>query len=129
MNQCVEISGTAVRATGRVLSALGTLSPVEVGDMAHEAVEFIRNNYLRGQALERITGETYESVHAYYVNGEWWIRPGVGIAGCLNYLARWVGTDREFMRPGFDRFLQGRGRTNMLESMTARIEKVWKETR
>lgn len=80
------------------------------GDVAKEGGEFIKEHYLRGQALQRITGRTHDSVKQFYVRSEqsWYIRPGVGIKGSLSYLARWIGTRREFMKPGFKRFLAER---------------------
>ena len=74
-----------------------------LGDVSHGAVKYIRQNYLRGQALRKITGETYKHLGQYYLKqtGQWFIRPGIGVKGQMNYLARWLGTDKDFMHRGF----------------------------
>lgn len=74
-----------------------------LGDEAHNLERVIKGNYLSGQALNKITGKTYDSVQAFFFrNTIWRVRPGVGVRGNLNYLARWTGTEHEFMRPAFD---------------------------
>lgn len=125
MRSSMEVSGSAEKATLGVRASLHTLAPSLIGDVAHEAVDFIKERYLRGQALNYITGETYGHVKAYYVKGEWWIRPGVGVAGCHNYLAKWVGTEREFMKPGFERFLNQRKKVE--DAVKERVEAKWAE--
>lgn len=81
-----------------------------LGDASHEFIPFVQYEYLRGQVLNRITGETSDSVQAWHPrkwkNGEqtYFIRPGVGIDGNLNYLYRWIGTEYEFMRPAWEHF-------------------------
>lgn len=74
-----------------------------LGDEAHNLERVIKSDYLSGQALNKITGKTYDSVQAFFFrNTIWRVRPGVGVKGNLNYLARWTGTEHEFMRPAFD---------------------------
>ncbi len=127
MRSRIDMSGNAEKATLAVRASLQTLAPSLVGDVAHEGADYIRQRYLRGQALNYITGETYGHVKAYYDRalGEWWIRPGVGIPGSHNYLARWVGTDREFMKPGFEAFLNQRKKVE--DAVRDRVEASWAE--
>jgi hypothetical protein len=103
----VEISGDAQERIERARDHIQGWITTFTGDIAQEGSAFIKDRYLRGQALRRLTGETFGSVKQFYVKKTrtWYIRPGVGVRGSLNYLARWIGTDREFMQPGFDRFL------------------------
>ncbi len=93
-----------------------------LGDVSHEAVKFIKQNFLQGQALKKITGETYEHVGQYYAKetGEWFIRPGIGVDGCQNYLARWLGTDKDFMHRGFEAYVSG---VNVVERVDNALEK------
>lgn len=127
MRSRVEVSGSAEKATLGVRASLATLAPSLIGDVAHEAVDYIRQRYLRGQALNYITGETYEHVNAYYdrARREWWIRPGVGVPGSHNYLAKWVGTEKEFMKPGFEAFLHQRVKVE--DEIKERVEDKWSE--
>ena len=84
---------------------------------ADKFVPFVRLNYLQGQKLRRITGRTASSIKAWTpkkgtikkhgLTKGVFIRPGVGIAGNLNYLGKWVNTEREFMRPALLRFRTG----------------------
>jgi len=69
-----------------------------VSQVAEEYAEWVRDRYLSGQVLRKITGETYESTKFFKLkSGEFAIRPGAGIDGRLNYLFKWVGTRRDFM--------------------------------
>ncbi len=78
-----------------------------VGDVAHEAGDYIKRYYLSGQALDVRSGLTRRSIKQFYDKREkaWYLRPGVGVRGSLNYLAKWIGTDKEFMVPGFKSFM------------------------
>ncbi len=83
---------------------------------AHDFIPFVQQNYLSGQKLKRRTGQTSDSVKTWmpgskklkvYSDITARVRPGVGITGSLNYLGRWTGTEREFMRPAFAAFAAG----------------------
>ena len=106
----VDISGDAEARLNRARSSISFWVISATGDIAREGADYIKDRYLRGRALDRITGTTAGSVKQFYDKKEksWYIRPGVGIRGSLNYLARWTGTRREFMQTGFNRFLASR---------------------
>lgn len=78
-----------------------------VGNGAHDACEYIKNTFLTGRALAKRTGETYDSIQVFYDKQvkSWYIKAGVGINGHLNYLFKWIGTSKEFMRPGWEEYL------------------------
>lgn len=81
----------------------------ELGDVAGEAVSFIKEHTLQGQILKKRSGVTYEHVGKWFSKktGSWWIRPGVGLTGLQNYLTRWVGTEKDFMHKGFEAYATG----------------------
>ncbi len=110
LSLAVEISGNAARTmeyaskhiSGWVFSALG--------DKTAEFIPFVQDGYLHGQAMRWVTGKTAGSVKMWSgrkrkKEDAWYVRPGVGIRGSLNYLYRWIGTPHEFMAPGFERFV------------------------
>jgi hypothetical protein len=106
----VEVGGDAIGRVRRASKHLSAWVQTATGDLAHEGADYIRMNYLRGQALNMRTGLTYRSLGQFWVDSEksWYIRPGIGVPKSQNYLARWIGTPREFMKPGFARFLESR---------------------
>lgn len=105
-----EVGGDAGRRVSRAARLLKGWVRSATGDVANEAGRHIKTRFLRGQALNYITGTTHDSLRQWFIprDGSWWIRPGVGIPGSLNYLAKWIGTEHEFMQPGFKDFLAGR---------------------
>lgn len=106
----IEITGDAPKRAKSAEKYIKTWIRSAIGDLAHDAIQFIKDNYLVGQALNRRSGLTCNSVKQFWVKNEqaWYLRPGVGVPGSQNYLARWIGTPREFMRPGFERYLASR---------------------
>ncbi len=97
---------------------IGSYVRTAIGDTAHEGSSFIKKNFMTGRAIRKLTGETYDSVQAYFAREDhsWYIRYGVRVKGHLNYIARWAGTKHEFLKPGFDAFVA----TKDLESEIAR---------
>ena len=82
-----------------------------VGNSSDEFVKDVKQNYLSGQKLGVITGETKSHVGAWRQKkyrgkrqSVFLIRPGINIDGLQNYLERWTGTKHEFMRPAFAAF-------------------------
>ena len=111
----ISDNGT-IKATSEKLEAIGEnrlMAWVKwaLGAESDEFVDFVRKNYLSGQRLDVITGETRSHVGAWMqkkLMGKrqtaFVIRPGKGIDGLQNYLERWTGTRHEFMRPAFAAF-------------------------
>jgi hypothetical protein len=69
--------------------------------------QFIRDKYLNGQALQKVTGDTYQHFGSVYSKKTktYIIRPGLGIPGNQNYLARWAKAENlkfghNFIGPG-----------------------------
>ncbi len=70
--------------------------------------EFIKENYLLGQKMDKKTGELFDSVkfikNKNFKSQSYVVLAGVGISGHLNYLNRYIGTQHEFMSPSFKRW-------------------------
>ena len=83
-----------------------------LGDSSDSFIAHVRSNYLSGQRLAVVTGETRSHVGAWMQKrlgadrhaNIFVIRPGKGIPGMQNYLERWTGTRHEFMKPAFASF-------------------------
>ena len=106
-----------------------------LGDESDTFVDFVKANYLSGQRLDVVTGETREHVGAWMqrkLKGKrqsvFFIRPGKGIPGLQNYLERWTGTKHEFMRPAFAAFGAESKIARAVESnINRQLEKAWNE--
>lgn len=114
----VDDKGTIAKARKR-LEAVGKKRleawvRYAMGEQTDEFVAFIKANYLSGQRMSVVTGETREHVGGWLqrkLRGKrgvltYLIRPGVGISGLQNYLERYVGTRHEFMGPAWQAFGQ-----------------------
>lgn len=111
----ISDNGT-IKATSEKLEAIGESRLMawvrwSLGEESDTFVDFVKENYLSGQRLDVITGETRDHVGAWMqkkLRGKrqsvFVIRPGKGINGLQNYLERWTGTRHEFMRPAFAAF-------------------------
>lgn len=91
-----------------------------LGNQADKLAEHIKDNYVSGQKINVITGETRNSIAAWAQKRSkrkndnapvFFVRPGViglngqkPIPGMLNYIGRWTGTSHEFMRPAYKTF-------------------------
>lgn len=105
-----------IKATNDAINAIGeerldAWVRWAVGAEADSFVDFVKANYLSGQKLNVVSGETRSHVGAWMqrkFRGKRMsvhvIRPGKGIPGLQNYLERWTGTKHEFMRPAFAAF-------------------------
>ena len=92
----------------------------ELGDQTDKLAEHIKVNYVSGQRINVITGETKNSIAAWSQRKSrrknpdaptYLVRPGVigldgkkPINGLLNYIGRWAGTKHEFMMPAYKTF-------------------------
>jgi len=119
-------------ALGEQLAKFGDALPnilsFSMGDIAHEMASFIRDKYLTGSPLEKVTGETYDSTRAYRVDegdegsdAGWFVDFGVGIHGYLNYLHKWAGTRRDFMTKGKRAYESGGGYMRLVEENLERM--------
>lgn len=83
--------------------------------------EFLINRQMSGQTLRQRTGRTVDSVKfgKDRKNGSWWVRPGIGIRGALNYLQgeRFERGARPFTRKG----VRGYRSTNEASRIAVRI--------
>jgi hypothetical protein len=76
-----------------------------VAEIANQYAEFLRNNYLSGQAIGVVSGATKGSVKfGKERSGVFNVRPGRGIAGSKNYLLRFERGNRPFMRTSWRAF-------------------------
>ena len=91
-----------------------------LGEQADKLAEHIKANYVSGQRINVITGETKNSIAVWLQRKSrrknpdaptYLVRPGVigldgkkPINGMLNYIGRWTGTKHEFMKPAYKTF-------------------------
>lgn len=89
---------------------------------ANEFAEYVRRFWVSGQAINIVTGETFNSIQPFVPANKrrklktddifYSVRPGVGIRGNLNFHGRWAKPNyqqfgHEFMRPAFIAFTAG----------------------
>ena len=89
---------------------------------ANEFAEYVRGYWISGNAINRVTGETFNSLMPFVPSRKrrknktdeiyYSVRPGVGIRGNLNFHGRWAKGayaqfGHEFMRPAFRAFTAG----------------------
>lgn len=106
-----------------------------IGEQSDEFVDFVKSNYLSGQSLKIITGETRDHVGAWLQrktkgkkSNTFLIRPGVRIHGLQNYIEKWTGTKHEFMKPAFMQFGSDARITRYVDmNLTKMFDKVQKE--
>lgn len=88
---------------------------------------FVKIGYLTGNPMKRRTGELFKSVKFIRTKGKpelsYTVVPGVGIRGHLNYLNRYVGTDKEFMKPSFKSWKNRKVIDQILENNFNKIAK------
>ena len=93
------------------MKRLGAWVQYSIASEADRFVTFTRINSLTVQRLRVVTGETRDHFGAWLAqkaNGRKGsvhvIRPGKGIPGRQNYIAKWTGTKHEFVIPSFREF-------------------------
>ena len=89
---------------------------------ANEFAEYVRTFWISGNAINKVTGETFNSLMPFVPSRKrrkrstdeiyYSVRPGVGISGNLNFHGRWAKPayrqfGHEFMRPAFRAFTTG----------------------
>lgn len=117
----ISIGGNAPETIKKLNEKYPAYVTMAIGDLSHSLADSIRSKFLHGKALDLITGQTEESVKAFYEkrSKSWFVRVGVGIPGSLNYLARWTGTEHEFMAPGFTDF---QNNTDIIDYLVKNVE-------
>lgn len=86
---------------------------------AEDYATYVKNNYLTGQAMKNRTGELYKSVKYLKDNkmtNSYIVMAGVGVTGHLNYLNRYVGTKKEFIKPAFKDWESQKRAFNIIEA-------------
>lgn len=118
------------------MQRLGAWVQYALRSEADDFTEYVKNSWLSGQAMNRRTGELYNSVKPWTPKGRpkkglfsnvqgVYIRPGVGIPGTLNYLGRYIGTEKEFMIPAFEQFTAlGRVQRAVEDNVAKMLDKV-----
>lgn len=89
---------------------------------ANDFAEYVRTFWASGQAISRVTGETFNTIMPFVPSRKrrknktdeiyYSVRPGVGVLGNLNFHGRWAKPayeqfGHEFMRPAFQAFTAG----------------------
>ena len=117
----IEVSGNAKENFQYTQNHLDKWLISAVGDKAHEYKSYAVGSF--EQYLTNRTGETRGSIQAWIPKrnlkakkAAWYIRPGVHIKGMLNYLFKWVGTDKDFMGGSFEQW----SRNAQIDEYTAR---------
>lgn len=93
------------------MKRLGSWVQYAVAQETDRFVTYTRVNSLTVQRLKIVTGETRDHFGAWLAqkaNGKKGsihvIRPGKGVPGRQNYIAKWTGTKHEFVLPSFREF-------------------------
>lgn len=101
----VVVSGTAYEDFKELEEDFDKIFNYGLFKSAEDYATYVKNRYLSGQAMKYRTGELYKSVK-YLKDSKstnsYIVMAGVGVTGHLNYLNRYVGTDKEFIRPAFE---------------------------
>lgn len=98
----IEIAEQGIKQFGDDLPDIANLI---TNAIASEYAEYVKSNYLSGQVLQAITGETRDSVKFYdEKTAVYRVRPGTGIPGNLNYLAGLARKGYDFMGPSAEAF-------------------------
>lgn len=107
----IEVSGNAKENFEYTQKHLKKWLISAVGDKSHEYKDYAVSTF--EQYLKNRTGETRGSIQTWIPKrnvrankAEWYVRPGVHIPGMLNYLYKWIGTDRDFMGGSFANWIQ-----------------------
>lgn len=94
-----------------------------LGKEGDAAAKWIAATYLHGKAMNRITGTTIGHFGVRWSKRykSFLLAPGFHIKGNQNYLAKYVGTKHEFVRPGFEAYFS---RNNITPKLEAVIQKT-----
>ncbi|MFZ7132252.1 MAG: hypothetical protein ACOWWR_07835, partial [Eubacteriales bacterium] len=88
---------------------------------------FVKIGYLTGNPMAKQTGELFKSVKFLRTTNQpdlsYTVMPGVNIRGHLNYLNRYVKTEKEFMAPSFKAWKDRKTINQILESNFEKIAK------
>lgn len=88
---------------------------------------YVKIGYLTGNPMGKRTGELFKSVKFTRTknrpNLSYTVKPGVGVKGHLNYLNRYIGTEKEFMEPSFKEW---KNRKLINQILEANFEKIAK---
>lgn len=88
---------------------------------------FVKIGYLTGNPMAKKTGELYKSLKFVRTKGQpdlsYTIMPGVGVKGNLNYLNRYIKTEKEFMAPSFKAWKDRKTINQILETNFEKIAK------
>ena len=100
-----------------------------INDEAHSYIEYVRRSWLSGQALNATPeSDVWKSLAVWTRKRDQrtFIRPGVGINGMLNYLARWdKKSGHEFMDPSWMAY---GGNEKINKAVMDNIEKMMAKT-
>ena len=103
-----------------------------ISDEAHLYVDYVRRSWLSGQALNaNPSSDVWKSLATWTRKRDQrtFIRPGVGITGLLNYLARWDRkSGHEFMNPSWEAYGgAARIKKAVLDNVDKMMSKTFKE--
>lgn len=95
IDMLVTTQGNVALNLQEVAKEFPSLTNYIVSEVSKGLAKFQKEGYLRGQYLNKKSGETYDSVRFFKMqNGVFGVRPGSGVVGRLNYLNVFVrGSD------------------------------------
>ncbi len=79
-----------------------------LGEEGDAAAKWIADTYLHGKAMKEVTGGTIAHFGVRWSKRykSYLLAPGYKVPGNQNYLARYVGTRHEFIKPGFNEYFR-----------------------
>lgn len=99
-----------------------------LAEATKDFAETTKVNYLKGQAMKKVTGELYDSVKFLRTKNRpelsYTATAGVGVKGHLNYLNKYVGTSKEFIQPSFKAWKNRKAINKILEANFDKIAKA-----
>lgn len=121
------ITGDAKRKVEYAKDHMQNWITMATGDKAKDLASLMQRS-VHPTYLKYQTGETQGSIQAYFRrkhkldHGTWYVRPGVGVPGNLNYLGQWTGTGKDFWHGTFNQWVAF---VDLAEYIGQRIEEHW----
>ena len=120
----IIIEDNLTKPLEKYIDSFGPTMNYITAEVAKKYADYTKVNYLMGQALKRQTGETFQSLKFFKMkNLKMGVKPGVGIRGSLNYLNKWIGTDKDFMKPSLAKFENSRRPEKIIKFIIAKRTK------
>lgn len=129
MNKIVAVDAASIERLAALARSMGVSAEYlpkwisyTLNKDANDFAEYVRIFWISGQAINKVTGETFDTLGPFVPSRKrrrsatdeiyYSVRPGVGVPGNLNFHGRWAKPaykqfGHEFMRPAFRAFTAG----------------------